>query len=596
MGEPDFPHPGAGRSTTGTDTQGAMSFPRKAHALVAPALALTMLIPSVGTPIAAASTGAAIALDPTRKIHPMLQAGALDPTSVVQVIVQKTKADVKTDALLSKIPGAQLAEEFTVIPGFVATLPQAGVAQLALDPNVRYVSPDGSVDVIPGKQAQGFKSAAYPKALKHGSHGKRRFDTSKLLTTFPVDSGAVAAWSSAGHPETGFGISVAVIDSGLDASHPDLSGQVVAVNVNRNAQTALDGYGHGTHVAGIINGHDADDQYLGIAPESTLVSVKVADDNGGAYVSDLLRGLDWISTHRDDYQIRALNISASVSFPESYATSPVDAAVERLWNDGVAVVTSAGNLGAAPDAVWYAPGNDPQVITVGCLDENQTATPTDDSLCPISSRGLTEDGFAKPDLVAPGRKIVSTLGAGVNGQRTTLAAEFPQRISADGEHISLSGTSMAAPMVTGAIALLLQKHGNLSPGQLKQLLTATTRPYPGQADGAGALNITAALAASDHPPAASKQVPLAVGGTAPSRDASTILWDGARWTTTYWDGARWTSAYWDGARWTATYWDGARWTSAYWDGARWTATAWDGARWTATAWDGARWTTISSFD
>jgi len=575
-----------------------MSFPRKAHALVAPALALTMLLPSVATPIAAASTGAAIVLDPTRKIHPMLQAGAqLDPASVVQVIVQKAKADVKSDTLLSKIPGAQLREEFSVIPGFVANLPQAEVALLALNPDVRYISPDGTVDVIPAKPAKASKAAARPRPPKHGSHSRRGYDASKLLTTFPVDSGAVAAWStSGGHAETGFGISVAVIDSGLDAAHPDLSGQVVAVNVNRNSQTASDGYGHGTHVAGIINGHDADDQYLGIAPESTLISVKVADDNGSAYVSDLLRGLDWVAANRDGYRIRALNISASVSFPESYATSPVDAAVERLWNDGVAVVTSAGNLGAAPDAVWYAPGNDPQVITVGCLDENQTATPTDDSLCSISSRGLTEDGVAKPDLVAPGRKIVSTLSAGINGQGSSLAAEFPQRISADREHISLSGTSMAAPMVTGAIALLLQKHSNLTPVQLKQLVATTTRPYPGQADGAGVLNITAALAASDHPPAASKQVPLVGGSTGPSQDASTIVWDGARWTTTYWDGARWTSAYWDGARWTSAYWDGARWTSAYWDGARWTATAWDGARWTATAWDGARWTTITSFD
>jgi hypothetical protein len=151
-------------------------------------------------------------------------------------------------------------------------------------------------------------------------------------------------------------------------------------------------------------------------------------------------------------------------------------------------------------------------------------------------------------------------------------------------------------MVTGAIALLLDRHHDLTPGQLKQLLTATTRSYPGQADGAGALNISAALAASDNPPADSKRVPLAVGAAAPSRDASTVLWDGARWTTTYWDGARWTSAYWDGARWTATYWDGARWTSAYWDGARWTATLWDGARWTAGMWDGARWTTSTFFD
>jgi serine protease AprX len=561
-----------------------MLFPRKAHALVAPALALTMLLPSVGTPIAAASTGTAIALDPTRKIHPMLQAGTqLDPTSVVRVIVQKTKADVKSDSLLPKGTGVQLVEEFTVIPAFVASLPRAELAQLALNPNVRYVSPDGSVDVIPATKAKGSKAAAAPKAPTHESHSRRVFNARKLLTTFPIGTGAAAAWSpSAGHAQTGFGISVAIIDSGLDGSHPDLSGQVVAVNVNRNSQTALDGYGHGTHVAGIINGHDADDRYLGIAPEATLISVKVADDNGSAYVSDLLRGLDWIAANRSDYHIRALNVSASVSFPESYATSPVDAAVEYLWNDGVAVVTSAGNLGAAQDALWYAPGNDPRVITVGCLDENETAAPTDDSLCSISSRGLTEDGFAKPDLVAPGRKIVSTLGAGINGQSVTLAAEFPERISADRQHISLSGTSMAAPMVTGAIALLLNRHSNLTPDQLKQLLTSTTRPYAGQADGAGALNISAALAASDDAPAAPKQVPLAVGNTAPSPTASTILWDGARWTAAYWDGARWTAAYWDGARWTAAYWDGARWTSAYWDGARWTATAWDGARWTTS--------------
>ncbi len=585
-----------------------MTFPRKAHALVAPALALSMLLPSVATPIATASLGTGVVLDSTRKIHPMLQAGAqLDPTSVVQVIVQKTKADAKSDSLLSKIDGAQLSEEFAVIPGFVATLPRAAVAQLALNPDVRYVSPDGAVDVIPGKQAKASKAAADPKAPKQGSHSRRRFDASKLLTTFPIDTGASAAWTSThGHTETGFGIAVAVIDSGVDSSHSDLSGQVVAVNVNRKSPTALDGYGHGTHVAGIIAGHDLDGQYLGVAPEAMLISVKVADDNGSAYVSDLLRGLDWVAAHHDDYGIRALNISASVSFPESYATSPIDAAVEYLWNEGVAVVTSAGNLGAAQDAAWYAPGNDPQVITVGCLDENQTPSLADDSLCPISSRGLTEDGFAKPDLVAPGRKIFSTLGAGINGQSVALVAEFPERISADRQHISLSGTSMAAPVVTGAIALLLQRHPHLTPGQLKQLVTATTRPYPGQADGAGALNITAAVAASDHAPDASKQVPLAVGATAPSRDASTILWDGARWTSTYWDGARWTSAYWDGARWTGTYWDGARWTSAYWDGARWTATYWDGARWTSGFWDGARWTsgfwdgarwtTITSFD
>jgi serine protease AprX len=507
-----------------------------------------------------------------------------NPTGLVRVIVQTTKADVKSESLLKGSPGAQLVEEFTVIPAFVATLSQSAISSLAANPNVRYVSPDGGVQVISGKPAKGLKAASNPKPPKPAAHPKHRLDASKLLTTFPVDTGAASAWSASdGRVETGAGISVAEIDSGVDTSHPDLNAQVVAVNVNRTTATASDGYGHGSHVAGIIKGYDPDEHYLGIAPNATLISVKVADDNGVAYVSDLLRGLDWIDAHRDDYKIRALNVSASVSIPESYATSPVDAAVEHLWKDGVAVVTSAGNLGLAQDAVWHAPGNDPYVITVGCLDENQTALLADDSLCPISSRGLTEDGFAKPDLVAPGRKILSALGSGINGQAVGLAAEFPERISTDRRHIHLSGTSMSAPMVTGAIALLLNRHANLTPGQIKQLLVGTTRSYPGQADAAGALDITAALAASDHPPAASEQAALPVGGTAPSRGATTIVWDGARWTNTYWDGARWTAAYWDGARWTAASWDGARWTSAYWNGARWTGTAWDGARWTDSA-------------
>ena len=120
--------------------------------------------------------------------------------------------------------------------------------------------------------------------------------------------------------------------------------------------------------------------------------------------------------------------------PVKLCDQPIDAAVENLWHQGVTVVASAGNLGSAEDAVWYAPGNDPLVITVGCLDDNQTVAPGDDSLCLISSRGATEDGFAKPELVAPGRKIVSTLAAGINGQPVPLATEF-RRITADGRHI-----------------------------------------------------------------------------------------------------------------------------------------------------------------
>ena len=145
---------------------------------------------------------------------------------------------------------------------------------------------------------------------------------------------------------------------------------------------------------------------------------------------------------------------------------------------------------------------------------------------------------------------------------------------------------MSAPMVSGALALILQRHPQLTPNQLKQILVQSAQAYPAQADRAGTLNITAALQASAHPPANSTQIPVAVGGTPPPSGAVTLLWDGSRWSTTYWDGSRWSNAYWDGSRWSGSMeWDGSRWTSAYWDGSRWSSTYWDGSRWSNAPWE-----------
>src|SRR5258708_36307360 len=171
-------HSFCGRTVWGANRKfgDEMLIPRKAQLLLASTLALTMLLPSLGPPIALANSGTAVVLDPTRKIHPMLQVGAeLDPTSLVRVIVQKTKADFKSDSLLSDVAGSQLSEEFKVIPGLVATLPQSAVSLLALNPNVRYVSPDGPGNVILGKQPKGSTAPADPKAPK-GSHHLLRVD------------------------------------------------------------------------------------------------------------------------------------------------------------------------------------------------------------------------------------------------------------------------------------------------------------------------------------------------------------------------------------------------------------------------------------
>jgi serine protease AprX len=588
----------------------------KFRLLMAPVLACLLLGPGLGVQAAAAATPVQVVLDSSLKIHPLLQYGAqTDPTRVVRVIVQKNSraSGGGLSGLLGGLLGggsqSNIVEEFTVIPASVMDVTLGSIPALARDSSVRYISPDGPVQVIPGALTGGLVGGLVggllgallggggkpqqPQSTVSGSVSRTKttgsVDSSHLATTYPIDTGAQSVWAGQANPAaTGQGITVAILDSGVDISHPDLTGHVLAVNVNQTAQNANDGYGHGTHVAGVVGGQDPTGQYDGIAPKATVLSVKLSDDTGAAYESDVLRGLEWVELHRAAYHIRAINLSVSTSVPASYATSPIDAAVEHLWSEGVTVVAAAGNMGNAQDAVWYAPGNDPLVITVGCLDENQTVSPSDDSLCPISSRGVTEDGFAKPDLLAPGRKIVSALAGGINGP-TVLTQEFPDRITDDGHHLRLSGTSMSAPMVTGAVALLLQNHPNLTPDQIKQLLVNSASAYPGQPDQAGTLNIAAALSAAAHPPTAGLTFPVPVGGTISAAGSHAALWDGSRWSSTYWDGSRWVSAYLDSANWSGSRFDNSRWNVASFDGSRWVSAYWDNSHWNVASFDGSNW-------
>src|SRR5579859_6467482 len=569
---------------------------------------LALIVAAVSAPGASAqsvpTTGIVASVERSLPIQPLLQAGAqLTPLSRVRVIIQKTNA--LADSRLIAI-GAQavVVEEFGIIPAFIADLTLGNVLKLAANPNVRYVSLDGL-------------------ARKHADP----IDASKLRTTYPVDVDAPAVWNpTAGSGATGLGVTVAVIDTGLDLQHADFHGNVSAVNVNAIAAGTVvrpdfngdsvgfgknigttpagtqDGYGHGTHVAGIIAAENPDGQYIGIAPNATVIGVKVSDDGGMAFESDLLRGLNWVYLNRSAQHIRVLNMSVGTGAPGSYATSPIDAAVERLWDSGVTVVVAAGNQGNAPDAVSYAPGNDPYVITVGCLDDNLTASTTaDDSLCPISSRGLTQDGFAKPDVIAPGRKVTSTLASG----NPVLAQEYPERITPDGRHLRMSGTSMATPVVSGTVALLLERFPNLTPDQIKNILTSSAGSYPGEPDHAGAVNALAAFtrapSASSAPNMGVAALPglnLATGFGSVLFDGSrwvSSTWDGSRWVSSTWDGSRWVDSSWDGSRWVASSWDGSGWVSSSWDGSRWVSSAWDGSRWVGSSWDGSRWV-VSSWD
>src|SRR3954452_7296178 len=201
-------------------------------------------------------------------------------------------------------------------------------------------------------------------------------DPAELATSYPKTTRADRLWKRG---ITGRGVGVAVLDTGVAGGMPDFAGRIVAnVVTSPAATTPGDGFGHGTHVAGIIAGNSNNravgdpfrGKYLGMAPEADLVAIKAADEAGNSTVLDVINGISFAVEHKQEFNIRVLNMSLSTDTPQSYKTDPLDAAVEYAWHKGIVVVAAAGNRGAAADAVQYAPANDPYVITVGGEDES----------------------------------------------------------------------------------------------------------------------------------------------------------------------------------------------------------------------------------
>ena len=313
---------------------------------------------------------------------------------------------------------------------------------------------------------------------------------------------------------TGAGVGVAVIDSGTTSWHDDLTyqgssslvrvknGQRVAAFVDFvNGRTApYDDNGHGTHVSGIIagNGRDSLGTRAGIAPSAHLVSLKVLDDRGRGVISNVIAALDWVVANKASYNVRVVNLSVGAAVTESYRTDPLTLAAKRTVDAGIVVVTAAGNLGKnANGQLQYggitAPGNAPWVLTVGAYSHEGTIIRTDDVMAGYSSRGPTALDFeAKPDVVAPGTGIVSLVGSdehdvcdegGVSPGGPLLSAGKP--------YLSLTGTSMASPVVAGTVALMMQANPALTPNMVKAILQYTAQSnshYNALTQGAGFLN------------------------------------------------------------------------------------------------------------
>jgi len=270
------------------------------------------------------------------------------------------------------------------------------------------------------------------------------------------------------------------------------------------------------------------------------VSIKIDDDQGNATVLDAIYGLQFAVDHKDEYGIRVVNLSLESAVAGSYKTDPLDAAVEAAWFHGIVVVAAAGNRGHDADAVRYAPGNDPFAITVGAVDDRGTRGIGDDQIAKWSSQGTTQDGFAKPDLTAPGSQIVSTIAPG-----SAYVQQCPSCV-VDGAYFRAGGTSMSAPVVAGVVALVLQAHPDWTPDQVKWALVNSSRLLKSRL---GEVNAFSVLAPD------SWRIPSANRGIAKNSllDPATgdIDYTRSSWTRSSWTGATGgLTANWSRSSWT----------------------------------------------
>jgi serine protease AprX len=430
-------------------------------------------------------------------------------------------------------------------------------------------------------------------------------DTVKLNSVdLPVSNSEKWAWSTGAAVNwTNQALSlqaptIAIVDSGIDASRADFNGRVIG-------QTSLasslpngpgDTYGHGTFVASIAAGSAAD--HAGVAPNVNLVSVDVMGDSGASTVSDVIAACDWILANKTQYNIKVANFSLHASNPTSIFFDPLDQAVEKLWLNGVTVVAASGNYAANGQAsgVPFAPGNDPFVITVGAADINNTLSAADDTVAPWSAWGYTPDGFQKPEISAPGRYMIGAVPS-----NATLAIERPDHVMDPG-YMQLSGTSFSSPAVAGAAALILAQHPSWTPDQVKGALMVSAQNTPAATPGSlgvGELNIPLARSVTTppNPNAGLDQFVSTDANGNPVFDSSAwqtaaqsdAAWASAAWSDAAWSDAAWSDAAWSDAAWSDAAWSDAAWSDAAWSDAAWSDAAWASAAWASAAWSDAAW-------
>jgi len=507
--------------------------------------------------------------------------------------------------------GGTVGREIGIIDGFAATIPADGVATLQAQPEITEVTPNGRVRLM--------DTGSYDPTADAGS----LYDTT-------ISTGAQAYWKKG---YTGAGVDVALLDSGVSPVEGlSTPGKVVnGPDLSFDSQSAslqyLDGYGHGTHMAGIIAGRDDAAQpgqyagdstdFIGVAPDARIVNVKVADNQGATDVSQVIAGIDWVVQHRNDngLNIRVLNLSFGTSSTQSYVLDPLAYAAEVAWKSGIVVVASVGNDGPTSNGV-ADPADDPYVLAVGAADTNGQNSPSNFSVASFSSWGTSRN----PDLVAPGVHLASLRDPGsvidqAHGATATVATRFFRG----------SGSSQAAAVISGAAALAVQQHPTWTPDQIKQLLVSTSlnlkAPAKPNDEGHGVVNLNHALgtgvgAFKQNFPASngtgsleaargSLHVTSSNGVTLTGEqdifgnafnsaamaaaEASGQSWSAGSWNGQSWSGQSWSGQSWSGQSWSGQSWSGQSWSGQSWSGQSWSGQSWSGQTWSGQSWSGQTW-------
>ena len=436
---------------------------------------------------------------------------------------------------------------------------------------------------------------------------------------------------------TGAGVDVAVIDTGVAPveglatpdkiiNGPDLSLESQAPNL-----THLDTNGHGTFIAGLIAGKDSTlqqpyshapaNQYRGVAPDARIVSLKVGIADGGVDVTQVIAAINWVVDHQHDngMNIRVLNLSYGTNSTQPSLVDPLSFAAERAWKAGIVVVAAAGNTGyqrgiGAPGLA--DPAYNPYILAVGGYDTKGTARDFDDTVGAYSASANSRNA-RKPDFVAVGTKL-----QGLRVPNSFIDTRHPEGLLG-AQYFRGTGTSEAAAVTSGTVALVLQKFPQLTPDQVKGFLKAQARglfAHRAGTVGAGALDLS--WLANSTPGSYAIQVFAPATGTGSvelsrgrdhlTKDGVVLkgeidifgqpftsttagstwsggVWNGSTWSGSTWSGSSWSGSSWSGSSWSGSSWSGSSWSGSSWSGSSWSGSSWSGSSWSGSSWSGSSW-------